>query len=305
MKENIQKIYLKGKIPENLDSKRQDQALAKLFPDYSRSLITSWIKAGQVKIDGNILKPDDKIRTGQKVIISAEIENREYWQAQPIQLNIIYEDEDIIVIDKPAGLVVHPAAGTPDKTLVNALLYHAPELAGLPRAGIIHRLDKGTSGLLVIARNLKAHSKLVKELQQRKITREYEAVVNGVMTAGGTIDKPIGRHPRDRKRMAVIESGKPAITHYRVIKRFPAYTHIKVILETGRTHQIRVHMAHIHYPLVGDPVYGGKFKPPTDIKRQALHARRLVLLHPTTGKQMEWTSSLPHDIQELLQQLER
>jgi 23S rRNA pseudouridine1911/1915/1917 synthase len=310
------KVNIKTIIPEDLDSKRLDQALAELVPEYSRNRLKSWIIAGQVKVDGKKLRPRDKVHIGQKVEIKAAIEPEERWEAEPIALNIVYEDADIIVLNKPAGLVVHPAPGSRDKTMLNALLYHAPELANLPRAGIIHRLDKDTSGLLVVARNLQAHTKLVAELQARNIKREYEAIVTGVMTAGGTVDAPIGRHPRDRKRMTVIASGKQAITHYRVIKRFLAHTHIKVTLETGRTHQIRVHMAYIHYPIVGDPVYGVRLKLPAGIsdelrealqnfKRQALHSRRLGLIHPVTNKPMEWQTPLPDDMQQLLKLLNK
>ena len=294
---------LKTTIPAHLDNKRLDQALAELFPEYSRARLQAWIKAGQVTINGNTLKPRDKIHTGQNIIVNPIIEPQERWEAQQIPLDIIYEDDDIIIINKPPGLVVHPGAGTRDKTMLNALLHHAPELAKLPRAGIIHRLDKDTSGLLVVARNLKSHTKLVTELQHHNIKREYEAIVVGVMTAGGTVDAPIGRHPKDRKRMAVVPSGKPAITHYRVIKRFKAHTHIKVMLETGRTHQIRVHMAHIHYPILGDPVYGGNKAKYKNFPRQALHAKCLGLIHPATGEQMEWQAPLPDDMQGLLKKL--
>jgi 23S rRNA pseudouridine1911/1915/1917 synthase len=295
---------LKTIIPENLDNKRLDQALAKLFPEYSRSRLQAWIKARRVKVDGKILKSRDKVHTGQNIIVTPIIEPQKYWEAQAIALDIIYEDDDIIIINKPVGLVVHPGAGTRDRTMLNALLHHAPELAKLPRAGIIHRLDKDTSGLLVVARNLKSHTKLVAELQQRNIKREYEAIVVGVMAAGGTIDAPIGRHPKDRKRMAVVTSGKPAITHYRVIKRFKGYTHIKVTLETGRTHQIRVHMAYIHYPIVGDPVYGGNKARYKNFKRQALHAKSLGLIHPRTGENREWQAPLPNDMGMLLKELD-
>lgn len=309
-------IKLNAVIPENLIGKRLDQALPALFPDYSRTCLQNWIKNGQVMVDNKILKPNSKVHTNQQIVIDAIITNKENWEAQAIPLNIIYEDDAIIVINKPAGLVVHPAAGNPDKTLLNALLNYAPKLASLPRAGIIHRLDKETSGLLVIARNLKAHTKLIAELQQRKIHREYEAIVCGIMTAGGVINAPIGRHPKDRKRMTVIDSGKEATTTYRIIQRFRAHTHIKVILETGRTHQIRVHMAHINYPIVGDPVYGGRLKFPKGInenlklclqnfKRQALHARRLILNHPINRKIMECEAPLPADMQQLLNAIKK
>lgn len=305
-------------IPKHLDNKRLDQALAELFPEYSRTRLQAWIQAGQITVDGKIFRPRDKVHTGQHVKINPIIEPMVTWQAQQIKLDIIYEDKDIIVINKPAGLVVHPAAGRSHNTMLNALLYHVPKLANLPRAGIIHRLDKDTSGLLVVAKNSKAHTTLVAELQKRNITREYEAIVNGIMTSGGTVNAPIGRHPKDRKRMAVVtpSKGKPAITHYRVIKRFRAHTHIKVILETGRTHQIRVHMAYIHYPIVGDQVYGGKQKLPKgtteelkqylhNFKRQALHAKRLGLIHPTTGKQIDWLAPPPEDMQQLLKLLKK
>jgi len=301
-------------VPENLTGKRLDQALAILLPDYSRARMQSWIKTGQVTVDDKILKSNARVHANQKIIINAVMFNEENWEAQDIPLNIVYEDEAVIIINKPVGLVVHPAVGNPDKTLVNALLNHAPELAVLPRAGIIHRLDKDTSGLLIVARSLKAHAKLVAELQERKIKREYEAIVNGVMTAGGTIDMPIGRHSRDRKRMAVTDSGKAAVTNYRIIQKFRFHTYVKVFLQTGRTHQIRVHMAHINYPIVGDQIYGGRLKLPPKIsselmhilqnfKRQALHACRLELVHPITNKTMEWQAPLPNDMQQLLQAL--
>jgi 23S rRNA pseudouridine1911/1915/1917 synthase len=236
------------------------------------------------------------------------------WQGEDIPLTIVYEDEEIIIVNKPAGMVVHPAAGNYDGTLVNALLHHAPELNEVPRAGIVHRLDKETSGLLAVARTLKSQKHLVEMLQARVMKRQYQAVACGVMTAGGTVNAPIDRHPVDRKRMAVVANGKPAVTHYRVMERFRIHTHIRVDLETGRTHQIRVHMAHIHYPLVGDPVYGSRLRLPSDcsaeladflrnFKRQALHAARLGLEHPTTGEMMEWEAPLPEDMQQLIRLL--
>jgi len=233
------------------------------------------------------------------------------FEPEPIPLDIVYEDEALLVINKPAGLVVHPAVGNWKGTLLNALLHHVPALAQIPRAGIVHRLDKGTTGLLVVAKTLEAQTSLVEQLQARSFTREYDAVVNGVLTGGGKVDAPIGRHPVDRKRMAVVRNGKPAVTHYRVAERFRAHTHIKVQLETGRTHQIRVHMAHQRFPLIGDPVYGGRLRLPPEsgevliqmlrgFSRQALHASRLGLVHPQTGEYMEWQAAIPEDIEQLL-----
>ncbi len=301
-------------VPDDLAGQRLDQALAQLFPDFSRARLQQWIKAGQVTVDGQQRKPKDKLLGGEQIELAATSEEEVSWQAQPIPLNVVYEDEALLVINKPAGLVVHPATGNPDGTLVNALLNHAPELSEVPRAGIIHRLDKDTSGLLVVARTLKSQKVLVEQLQAREMKREYQAVVCGVLTAGGTVDEPIGRHPVDRKRMAVVYNGKEAITHYRVIERFRAHTHIRVNLETGRTHQIRVHMAHLRYPLVGDQVYGGRLRLPPgcgealqtmlrQFKRQALHAARLGLVHPGSGEEMSWEAALPDDMLALLRVL--
>ena len=303
--------YLSATVPESEAGKRLDQILALLFSDYSRSRLQQWNKEGKIHVDGRELKGKEKLFGGETITVEAVAEVEDRWQPQNIPLNIIYEDDSIIVIDKPAGLVVHPATGNPDGTLLNALLHHAPELAAVPRAGIVHRLDKETSGLLVVARTIESQTVLVEQLQQRTVSREYQAVVVGVLTGGGTVDEPIGRHPVDRKRMAVKPGGKPSVTHYRVIERFPAHTHIRVMLETGRTHQIRVHMAHIRYPLVGDPVYGGRLRIPAGCspelekmlrcyRRQALHAARLGLKHPRTGEDMEWSSPLPDDMQQLL-----
>ena len=269
---------------------------------------------GFVTVDNVVLRAKDKVRTDQTINITANITTETTDQPQAIALDVVYEDQDIIVINKPAGLVTHPGAGRADNTLLNALLYHYPELINLPRAGIIHRLDKDTSGLLVIAHNLIAHTKLVTDLQNRKIKREYAAIVNGVMTTGGTVEAPIGRHPFKRTHMAVKENGKSATTHYRIIKHFPAHTYLKVILETGRTHQIRVHLTHIGYPIVGDPTYGKGLKIPAkcsealrqtlmNFKRQALHAERLGLKHPCTGQLMEWEVKPPEDMEKLLQAL--
>jgi 23S rRNA pseudouridine1911/1915/1917 synthase len=301
-------------VPVEFNQTRLDLALSNLLPEYSRAKLQEWIKAGFVTVDNVVLRAKDKVRTDQVININATVTTETTDQPQAIALDIVYEDQDIIVTNKPAGLVTHPGAGRTDNTLLNALLYRYPELTNLPRAGIIHRLDKDTSGLLVIAHNLIAHTKLVADLQNRKIKREYAAIVNGVMTTGGTIEAPIGRHPFKRTHMAVKENGKSAITHYRVIKRFPAHTYLKVILETGRTHQIRVHLAHIGYPIVGDPTYGKGLKIPAkcsealrqtlmNFKRQALHAERLGLKHPRTGQLMEWEVKPPEDMEKLLQSL--
>ncbi|MGD8514076.1 MAG: 23S rRNA pseudouridine(1911/1915/1917) synthase RluD [Granulosicoccaceae bacterium] len=301
-------------IPDSLAGRRLDQALAGLLPDFSRARLQQWIKNGQVLVDGQQWRPKDTVHGGEQVTVLAEFEVQTVWQPQSIPLDIVYEDEAIIVINKPAGMVVHPAAGNPDGTLVNALLHYAPELEQVARGGIIHRLDKDTSGLLVVARTPVAQKYLVEHLQARAMHREYEAIATGVFTAGGTVDAPIARHPRSRMRMAVVAGGKEAVTHYRVIERFRAHTHIRCLLETGRTHQIRVHMAHIHHALLGDPVYGGRLKLPPQadaafaealraFKRQALHAARLELDHPLSGEHMSWQAALPEDMQHLLRVL--
>ncbi len=306
--------HLTIKVPADYSGQRLDQVLAQLFPDYSRARLQQWIKAGQVCVNGQQRRAKDKLEGGEQIELEATSEEEVSWQGQDIPLTIVYEDDDIIIVNKPAGMVVHPAAGNYDGTLVNALLHHAPELSEVPRAGIVHRLDKETSGLLAVARNLKSQKYLVDILQARVMKRQYQAVAYGVMTAGGTVEAPIARHPVDRKRMAVVSNGKPAVTHYRVMQRFRIHTHIRVDLETGRTHQIRVHMAHIHYPLVGDPVYGQRLRLPRDcsaelsdflrnFNRQALHAARLGLEHPTTGEIMEWEAPLPDDMQQLIELL--
>ena len=303
---------LKGEISDDWAGKRLDQVLVELFPDYSRSRLQKWLKDGQITVNGEFLRAKDKVLGGEEVELYPLIENEVRWQAQDISLDIVYEDEHILVIHKPVGLVAHPGAGNPDGTLLNALLHHDSQLAGVPRAGIVHRLDKDTSGLLVVARTLQAQKMLVEQLQQRAFLREYLAVVNGVLTAGGTVDEPIGRHSVHRKRMTVAPMGKTAITHYRVEERFRAHTLLRVKLETGRTHQIRVHMTYIHHSLVGDPVYGGRLKLPkacTDelaetlrgFKRQALHATLLGLTHPVSGEWMQWQRDMPDDMQHLVQ----
>jgi 23S rRNA pseudouridine1911/1915/1917 synthase len=309
-----QTIHLSVSIPEHLDGLRLDQALAELVPDYSRSRLQQWIRDGQVTLDNRVSRVRERVRCGDTVRIDAEISGESAFAAEAIGLELIHEDDHLLVINKPPGLVVHPAAGNPDGTLLNALLHHDPGLAALPRAGIVHRLDKDTSGLMVVARSLSAHNSLVEALQERRVQREYLAVVNGVLTAGGRIEAPIGRHPVDRKRMAVVAGGRAAITHYRVIERYRAHTLVRVRLETGRTHQIRVHMAHIHCPVVGDPVYGGRPRLPRgagdalkhalrDFRRQALHAQRLELVHPASGEYMVWEAPLPPDMQWLLEVL--
>ncbi|MBI5041891.1 MAG: 23S rRNA pseudouridine(1911/1915/1917) synthase RluD [Gammaproteobacteria bacterium] len=308
-------VELAAAIPGAAAGQRLDQVLAELFPEYSRSRLQLWIRTGAVTVDGAQRKGKDRVLGGEQVVIAAELEEDTGVVAQDIALTIVYADHDLLVIDKPAGLVVHPAAGNPDGTLQNALLHYDPTLATVPRAGIVDRLDKDTSGLLVVARNLTAHQSLVAQLQARSVKREYLAVVWGLLIAGGTVDAPIGRHATDRKRMAVTSFGKPAITHYRIEARYRAHSLVRVNLETGRTHQIRVHMAYIRHPLLGDPVYSGRPRPPAGMSaparaavqgftRQALHATRLSLRHPVGGEILEWHSPLPADMVELIQALE-
>ncbi|MDR1056985.1 MAG: 23S rRNA pseudouridine(1911/1915/1917) synthase RluD [Coxiellaceae bacterium] len=313
---NTSSLKLTKSVPETLAQKRFDVVLSNLLPEYSRAQLQKWIKAGYVTINGKRLRPKDKVEAHQVVKVNATILDLVSLQPQQIALDIVYEDQDVIIINKPAGLVTHPGAGNMNNTLLNALLYHYPDLAKLPRVGIIHRLDEDTSGIIVVARNLQAHNKLTKDLQKREIKREYEAIVSGKVIAGGVIKAPIGRHPVKRTHMAVRAGGKEAITYYRIIKRFSCHTHIKVFLETGRTHQIRVHMAHIGYPIVGDPNYSKltkiseKFNPILRqkleiFKRQALHAKCLKLHHPTTGKLIAWEAPYPKDFKELLETLEK
>ncbi|WP_372780864.1 23S rRNA pseudouridine(1911/1915/1917) synthase RluD [Litorivivens sp.] len=304
-------IALSAVIPDELAGQRLDQAVAHLFPDYSRSRLQSWIKSGELTVNGATLRPKDKIMGGETVSIGAELQDEGRWEPQQIDFGLFYEDEQLLVLDKPVGLVVHPAAGHADGTLVNALLEHCPALAQLPRAGIVHRLDKDTSGLMVVAKTLEAHTSLVKQLQAREVHREYEALVYGAMTGGGKVDAPMGRHPQQRKKMAVVRAGgKDAVTHYRMIARYAHFSHVRCLLETGRTHQIRVHMAHIKHPLIGDQLYAGRLRQPKGasellsetlrtFRRQALHARRLELLHPASGELVSWESELPADFQRL------
>ena len=290
---------------------RLDQALARLFPDYSRSRLQQWIKDDLVCLAGRACRARDRVRAGDIVEVRARLDDQVPCRPQEMELDIRFADEALLVINKPPGLVVHPAAGNPRDTLQNGLLHMDPKLVKLPRAGIVHRLDKDTSGLLVVARTPAAHRSLVEQLQARAVKREYRALVAGVMASGGTVNAPIGRHPVHRTRMAVVPHGKPAVTHYRVLERFRAHTWLKVALETGRTHQIRVHLAHLRYPLVGDQTYAGRFRLPAGMppraaaalrgfRRQALHAAKLGLRHPDTGGYLEWQAPLPDDLQELL-----
>ena len=293
---------------------RLDQVAAILFSDYSRAQLQQWIRDGQLTVNGEVHRPKDKVMVNSVLVLDAAPQRQENWLPQALALDIVYEDEHVLVVNKPAGLVVHPGAGSPDGTLLNALLHHDAQLAAIPRAGIVHRLDKDTTGLLVVARTLQAHTDLIRQLQARTVKREYEAIVCGVLTGGGKIDAPIGRHPRDRIKMAVVSSGKPAVTHYRLQQRFETYTHVRVQLETGRTHQIRVHMAHIGHPLLGDTLYGARLRLPKQaddavkavlrgFHRQALHAAQLGFMHPATGDYVQWQAVLPQDIQLLLRAL--
>ena len=294
---------------------RLDQALARLLPQYSRSRLQGWIDTGAVKVDGRQLRGRDKVVGGEKVLIEARVEPDRQVTAEEIPLDVVFKDRALLVINKPAGLVVHPGAGNAAHTLQNALLAFDPKLAVVPRAGIVHRLDKDTSGLLVVARTPEVHTALVAAISAREVDRHYIALCTGVMTAGGTVDEPIGRHRSLRTRMAVRGDGRPAVTHYRVLKRFRAHTLVRAELETGRTHQIRVHLSHIGYPIVGDPEYGGRRRLPAGaspelvaalegFRRQALHAARLKLEHPVSGKEMAWEAPLPGDMEALLKVME-
>ncbi|NOZ51648.1 MAG: 23S rRNA pseudouridine(1911/1915/1917) synthase RluD [Gammaproteobacteria bacterium] len=291
---------------------RLDQVLVALFPDFSRSRLQKWIKNGQVVVDNQQrVRPKHCVMGGERVELAIMDDEESPWLAENIPLEIVFEDEQILVVNKPAGMVVHPAAGNRSGTLCNALLHYAPEIAVVPRVGVVHRLDKDTSGLLVIAKTVVAHKKLVEQLQQRTVKREYQALCYGVMTAGGTVDASIGRHASSRLRMAVVPNGKMAITHYRVQRRFTAHTLVRVQLETGRTHQIRVHMAYVRYPLVGDYSYGGRARVHSgcteafasalrNFKRQALHATQLGFTHPMENQWMQWQVAMPEDMQGLV-----
>ncbi|EPB9466008.1 23S rRNA pseudouridine(1911/1915/1917) synthase RluD [Vibrio alginolyticus] len=303
-----QQIVLTNTVKDSQLGQRLDQAIAELFADFSRSRLKEWLLDGKVQVDGEVVtKPRTKVMGGEEITLQAELEDEERWEAQDIPLDIVYEDEDIIVINKPRNFVVHPGAGTPDGTVLNALLHHYPDIAEVPRAGIVHRLDKDTTGLMVVAKTVPAQTRLVRALQKRNITREYEAIAIGRMTAGGKVDQPIGRHSTKRTLMAVAPMGKPAVTHYRVAERFREHTRIRLRLETGRTHQIRVHMSYLQHPLLGDIAYGGRARIPTGASeeltamirgfdRQALHAVMLRFEHPITGEVLEFHAPVPDDM---------
>jgi 23S rRNA pseudouridine1911/1915/1917 synthase len=301
-----------ARVPDALAGLRLDQALARLFPEYSRSRLQSWVKSARVTLDGAPARPRDKVRGGERVGLRPDAdEGTARDLAQDIPLSILFEDPALLVIDKPAGLVVHPGSGNRAGTMLNALLHHAPGLARLPRAGIVHRLDKDTSGLLVVAKTLEAHTALVRQLQARTVKREYLALVAGATPPQGRIEAPIGRHPRQRTRMAVVERGKPAATRFRTLRHGRGWSLVECSLETGRTHQIRVHMAASGHPLIGDPVYLARGAARTlpqaarEFKRQALHATALALVHPVTGHAMSWRSPLPADLHALVERLAR
>ncbi|ADC72525.1 pseudouridine synthase, RluA family [Thioalkalivibrio sp. K90mix] len=300
-----------AELPEEEAGQRLDAALARLFPEYSRSQLTQWLKEGALTVNGGQPKPRTPVQGGEHVVLEPPEAPVLEAEPEPIALDIVHEDPAVLVINKPAGLVVHPAAGHRAGTLVNALLHHDPNLSQLPRAGVVHRLDKDTTGLMVVARTPQAQTALVRQLQQRTVHREYRALVQGRVISGATIEEPIGRHPVDRKRQAVTGGGKPAVTHYRVAERFPAHTLLNVRLETGRTHQIRVHMAHIRHPIVGDPAYGGRPRPVRGMgeaakaalaafRRQALHAARLEFEHPDSGEVLAFEAPVPEDFEALL-----
>ena len=299
-------------VPLDLEGERLDVAAAALFPEFSRNRLQYWIKQGALRFEGEVMRSRDKVCSGGLIVLEEQLDEKIDWIAQEIDIDIIMEDDSIIVVNKPAGMVVHPAAGHKVGTLVNALLHHFPRLSKIPRAGIVHRLDQDTTGLLVVAKTLVAHNSLVSQIQERAMERQYCAVCVGVMTGGGTVNQPIGRHPRYRKKMAVApERGKTAITHYRIARRFKHFSQINVQLETGRTHQIRVHMDHIRHPLVGDVMYGGKnkfiagtskklIKEVNLFNRQALHAQTLSFRHPDTAQIVSFEAPIPSDLSNLL-----
>ncbi|MFZ5525006.1 MAG: 23S rRNA pseudouridine(1911/1915/1917) synthase RluD [Pseudomonadota bacterium] len=299
-------------VPDDCAGLRLDQALAKLLPEYSRSRLQEWITGQHVKVNGEFATTRQKVWGGEKLeVLPLSHPSEQPHLAEDISLDVVYEDDALLVINKPAGLVVHPGSGNWEGTMLNALLHHAPQLADVPRAGIVHRLDKDTSGLLVVAKTLTAQTALVRQLEARSVKREYLALVYGELARAGIVEAPIGRHPTQRVKMAVVQGGRPAVTHYQIEKKFPSCTLLRCLLETGRTHQIRVHLAQIKHPLVGDRVYlkGPQKCVPqlreilSSFPRQALHATRLALMHPVSGEMMEWNAPLPPDMVQLLQQI--
>lgn len=309
-------IHFDIEVPTEYAGQRFDQIAADLIPDYSRARLQAWIKGGQLTVDGRSGKPKEKLFGGEQLRLRAQLEPQGEWQAQKMDLDIVYEDDSLMVVNKPAGLVVHPAAGNPDGTLLNGLLAHCAGQQNIPRAGIVHRLDKDTTGLMVVAKTLQAQTDLVDQLKARSVSRQYDAIVQGLLTGGGTVDAPMGRHRQNRLKMAVLpiegeRGAKEAITHYRLQERFAGHTLVRCQLETGRTHQIRVHMAHIRHPLVGDSLYGGRGKLSAgasaaliqalqQFPRQALHAAELALIHPASGEPMHWSAPVPEDMLQLL-----
>ena len=300
-----------ARVPEALHGARLDAAAASLFPAFSRSRLADWIKLGRLQRNQSAAKPRDKVAVADHITLTPEYDDRVEWAPEALPLDLLYEDDHIVVLNKPAGLVVHPAAGHHSGTLVNRLLAHAPEMASLPRGGIVHRLDKDTSGVMLAAKSTLAHKSLVAQLAERTVSRHYSAVCRGTFSGGGTIDGPIGRHPTSRIKMAVVPDGKPAVTHYRIAERFGTHTHLDVSLESGRTHQIRVHLAWRKHPLIGDPVYGGRAMRPAgasdrllsalqEFPRQALHARELEFLHPESNESLQFSAPIPEDLAALL-----
>ena len=306
--ENYTLAGVTRRVPGTLAGLRLDKALARMFPEHSRSRLQKWLRDGHVRLDSHAARPKQKIWGGERIELHPQADPTESpFRAEPIALEIVYEDDELLVINKPAGLVVHPGSGNWQGTLLNALLHHSPQLAAIPRAGIVHRLDKGTSGLLVVAKSLRAQTELVRQIQARTVKRDYLAVVHGVVRLDGEVAAPVGRDPRSRTRMAVIGTGRPALTRYKVAKRFADATLLECSLATGRTHQIRVHMQSLGHPLVGDPIYGGKRRggsKATGLRRQALHAARLEFSHPVSGVRRRFTAPPPEDLRALLDSLE-
>ena len=308
---------LDANVPLEAAGQRLDQIAAQLFSDFSRSRLQGWIKQGNLRVDGTSARAKDKLNGGESLTLLAVVEDQDHWQAEDITLNIVFEDDFLIVVNKPAGLVVHPATGNRSGTLLNGLLHHCSSLNQVPRAGIVHRLDKDTSGLMVVAKTLESHLNLVEQLREKEVSRIYQAVVYGLVTAGGTVDEPLGRHPVHRTKRAVSQGSdaRQAVTHYRILHKYRSHTLVHAQLDTGRTHQIRVHMSYIGFPLVGDPVYGGRARIPKgaapeliitleNFKRQALHAWQLGLTHPESGEALSWQVDIPEDMQKLLSLLE-